>query len=174
MELLEGETVMWRGRPTWRAYIGFFLKYGSLALAIGVIVEILKDTVWDGAPRGYAWGITAILLVLVVAAGFIRKLQTLYMVTSERIYIRKGILSRQDHSTTHARVQNVNSSQGIIDRMLGTGDVEFDTAGSDDFEFRFYAVRHPQDLVKLVAEVEADVRGRESGGSGRPVDTTRL
>jgi uncharacterized membrane protein YdbT with pleckstrin-like domain len=161
MELLEGETVLWRGRPTWRAYIGYFLKYGVLALAIGVIVEILHDTVWDDAPRGYAWGITVVLLLIVFLVGFIRKLQTLYTVTSERIHIRKGILSRQDHSTTHARVQNVNSSQGILDRILGTGDVDFDTAGSDDFEFRFYAVRDPGALVRLVAGIEADLRDRD-------------
>ena len=169
MDLLEGETVLWRGRPTWRAYIGYFLKYGVLALAVGVIVEILKDTVWDGAPRGYAWGVTVVLLIVVFLVVYIRKLQTLYIVTTERIYIRKGILSRQDHSTTHARVQNVNQTQGILDRMLGTGDVEFETAGSDDFEFRFYAVRHPAALVKLVAEVEADQRDRDSG-QVRPVD----
>jgi uncharacterized membrane protein YdbT with pleckstrin-like domain len=174
MELLEGETVLWRGRPTWRAYIGYFLKYGALALAVGVIVEILKDTAWDDAPRGYAWGITVVLLLLVLLVGWIRKLQTLYTVTSERIHIRTGILSRQDHSTTHARVQNVNSRQGILDRVLGTGDVDFDTAGSDDFEFRFYAVRHPASLVKLVGEVEADIRSRESGGPGRPIDTPAL
>ena len=54
MELLEGEKVLWRGRPTWRAYLGYFLKYGFLALVIGVVVEVLKDTVWDGAPRGTA------------------------------------------------------------------------------------------------------------------------
>ncbi len=55
--------------------------------------------------------------------------------------------------------------------MLGTGDVDFDTAGSDDFEFRFYAVRHPEQLVRLVAEVEAQVRDRDAGGPGRVVDT---
>ena len=115
MELLEGEKVLWRGRPTWRAYIGYFLKYGVLALSIGVIVEILKDTAWDSAPRAYAWGVTVVLLLIVVLVGMIRKLQTLYTVTSERIHIRQGILSRRDHSTTHARVQNVNSTQGILD-----------------------------------------------------------
>ena len=129
MELLEGENVLWRGRPTWRAYIGYYLKYGALALAIGVIVEILKDTEWDSAPRGYAWAVSAVLLVIVIVVGVIRKLQTLYTVTSERIHIRQGILSRRDHSTTHARVQNVNSTQGILDRVLGTGDVDFDTDG---------------------------------------------
>jgi uncharacterized membrane protein YdbT with pleckstrin-like domain len=164
MDLLTGEQVLWKGRPTWRAYIGFFLKYGAIALVPGVVVEVLKDTAWDSAPRGYAWGITVILLLLVIITGSIKKLETLYMVTSERIYIRTGILSRHDHSTTHARVQNVNSTQGILDRMLGTGDVDFDTAGSDDFDFRFYAVRHPEKLVKLVAEVEAQQRG--PGGSG--------
>jgi uncharacterized membrane protein YdbT with pleckstrin-like domain len=164
MELLEGEKVLWKGRPTWRAYIGFFLKYGFLALLVGVVIEVLKDTVWNGAPRLWGWGITVVLLILVALSGWIRKLETYYMVTSERIYIRTGILSRHDHSTTHARVQNVNSTQGILDRILGTGDVDFDTAGSDDFDFRFYAVRHPEQLVKLVAEVEAQLRG--PGGTG--------
>jgi uncharacterized membrane protein YdbT with pleckstrin-like domain len=160
MELLEGEKVLWRGRPTWRAYLGFFLKWGVLALAVGVVIEVLKDTVWDGAPRVWGWAATVVLLLLIFLVSYLRKLQTLYMVTSERIYIRKGLLSRHDHSTTHARVQNVNSTQGILDRMLGTGDVDFDTAGSDDFDFRFYAVRHPEQLVRLVAEVEA--QGRDS------------
>ena len=69
-------------------------------------------------------------------------------------------------------MQNVNSTQGILDRMLGTGDVDFDTAGSDDFEFRFYAVRHPEQLVRLVAQVEADVRERDAGAAAdaRPID----
>jgi uncharacterized membrane protein YdbT with pleckstrin-like domain len=165
MELLEGEKVLWRGRPTWRAYIGFFLKYGVIALLPGVVVEVLKDTAWDSAPRAAAWGVTVVLLVLVAIVGSIKKLETLYMVTSERIYIRTGILSRHDHSTTYARVQNVNSSQGILDRVLGTGDVDFDTAASDDFDFRFYAVRHPEKLVKLVAEVEAQGRGPAGTGS---------
>jgi uncharacterized membrane protein YdbT with pleckstrin-like domain len=165
MDLLDNEKVLWRGRPTWRAYIGFFLKYGIIALAPGVIIEILKDTVWDSAPRGWGWLITVVLLVLVAIVGSIKKLETLYMVTTERIYIRTGILARKDHSTTHARVQNVNQTQGILDRVLGTGDVDFDTAGSDDFDFRFYAVRHPERLVRLVAEVEANLRAA-GGGTG--------
>ncbi len=163
MELLEGEKVLWRGRPTWRAYIGFFIKWVLLALVLGVVVEVLKDTVWDGAPRIWAWAGSGVLLLVVLLVGWLKKLQTLYVVTDERIHIRQGILSRRDHSTTHARVQNVNSTQGILDRILGTGDVDFDTAGSDDFEFRFYAVRHPEQLVRLVAEVEAQSRDRDPG-----------
>jgi uncharacterized membrane protein YdbT with pleckstrin-like domain len=163
MELLEGEKVLWRGRPTWRAYIGFFMKWGVLALVPGVVIEVLKDTAWDGAPRVWGWLVTLVLLVLVLLVGWLRKLQTLYVVTDQRIHIRQGILSRRDHSTTHARVQNVNSTQGILDRILGTGDVDFDTAASDDFEFRFYAVRHPEQLVRLVAEVEAQGRDRDPG-----------
>jgi uncharacterized membrane protein YdbT with pleckstrin-like domain len=165
MELLENEKVLWKGRPTWRAYLGFFLKYGFIALVPGVVIEILKDTAWDGAPRTWGWIVTVVLLLLVIVVGSIKKLETFYMVTTERIYIRTGLLSRKDHSTTHARVQNVNQTQGILDRILKTGDVDFDTAGSDDFDFRFYAVRHPEQLVRLVAEVEAQLRNNP-GGSG--------
>ena len=57
-------------------------------------------------------------------------------------------------------------------QLLGTGDVDFDTAGSDDFEFRFYAVRHPEELVRLVAQVEAEVRDRDAGGTGHAASST--
>ncbi len=70
MELLEGEKVLWRGRPTWRAYIGYFLKYGFLALA-----DRRRRRGPQGhdlgrrAARGYAWGITVVLLLLVAIVG---------------------------------------------------------------------------------------------------------
>ena len=121
---LEGEKVLWRGRPTWRAYIGYFLKYGILALAIGVIVEVLKDTVWDGAPRAYAWGITVLLLLIVVLVGMIRKLQTLYTVTSERIHIRQGILcgaiTRRRTRASRTSTRRRASSTGCSARATST------------------------------------------------------
>ena len=50
------------------------------------------------------------------------------------------------------RVQNVNYHQGVLDRLLGVGDVDFDTAGTDDSEFRFTFVKRPENVVRAVDE----------------------
>ena len=55
---------------------------------------------------------------------------TLYIVTDQRIYIRRGILNRHERSTHRDRIQNVNTDQSMLQRMLSVGNVDFDTAGA--------------------------------------------
>ena len=46
----------------------------------------------------------------------------------------------------------MNYSQGVLDRMFGVGTVDFDTAGSDDSEFRFEWINGPENVVRAVDE----------------------
>ena len=48
------------------------------------------------------------------------------------------------------RVQNVNYTQGVLDRIFGVGTVDFDTAGTDDSEFRFEWIDDPESVVRAV------------------------
>ena len=48
------------------------------------------------------------------------------------------------------RVQNVNTEQTFFARMLQIGTVDFDTAGTDDSEFRFVGVANPHEVVRAV------------------------
>ena len=130
VELLDGEDVLWKGRPSWRSMVSFYVKWFIIALIPGVVSQVLETTgVIDDARTSYFWPLTIILLLLTVLIGWLRRIDTQYVVTNKRIHIRSGILSRRDHSTQHARIQNVNTDQSIIDRMLNVGDVDFDTAG---------------------------------------------
>jgi uncharacterized membrane protein YdbT with pleckstrin-like domain len=156
VDLLEGERELWRGRPSWRSMLAFYISRGLLALVPGVAGQVLNSSgnlsgTWDA----YLWIATGVLLLLVLLVGWLKRIDTLYVVTDRRIHIRQGIVSRRDHSTTHERIQNVNTDQGLLERMLGIGSVDFDTAGSDDYDFTFAGVRDPGALVKLVASVEA-------------------
>ena len=56
-------------------------------------------------------------------------------------------ISREVQETRLERVQNVNYQQSVLDRMLGVGTVDFDTAGTDDSEFRFEWVDGPEEVV---------------------------
>lgn len=155
MELVDGERVLWQGRPSWRAHISFFLVWIPVALLPVIIAGLLR-----AADRGtglpyWQWLLISLLLVLlVVGYDTLQRLATLYMVTDQRLRVRRGILSRNEQNARFERVQNVNVQQSLIDRVLQVGAVEFDTAGSDptDSGFNFAGIADPQRLVRIVAE----------------------
>jgi hypothetical protein len=43
--------------------------------------------------------------------------------------------------------------------VLGVGTVDFDTAGTDDSEFRFEWVNHPEEVVRAVDSAVEEARG---------------
>jgi uncharacterized membrane protein YdbT with pleckstrin-like domain len=55
-------------------------------------------------------------------------------------------------------VQNVNYQQSVLDRVLGVGTVDFDTAGTDDAEFRFDWVNGPEKVVRAVDDAIQEAR----------------
>jgi uncharacterized membrane protein YdbT with pleckstrin-like domain len=72
------------------------------------------------------------------------------VITSERLHIRHGLLAKKTQETRVQRVQNVNTEQSFIQRVLQVGTVDFDTAGTDDSEFRFVGVANPEEVVRAV------------------------
>jgi uncharacterized membrane protein YdbT with pleckstrin-like domain len=163
MELLDGEQIVWSGRPSWRSMLAFYIKWGVLALVPGVGGQILAGvTSWD-IPTWWLWLVTVVLLLLVLLAGWIQRIDTHYAVTTQRINIRTGIFSRSDHSTSYERLQNVKTYQSFLERMLGVGLVDFDTAAGDDFDFKFTGIDDPAGLAKQVAELQRAAMAAHSG-----------
>ena len=87
---------------------------------------------------------------IVVGIGFLKRIGTNYTITSERLHIRRGLLSRSVQQTKLERVQNVNTDQSFFERILQIGTVDFDTAGTDDSDFTFSGVANPDDVVAAV------------------------
>ena len=70
-----------------------------------------------------------------------------YTITTRRLHIKRGIISREIQETRLERVQNVNYNQSVLQRMLQVGDVDFDTAAGDDYNFIFAGVANPDEVV---------------------------
>jgi uncharacterized membrane protein YdbT with pleckstrin-like domain len=100
------------------------------------------------------WGLVAAVVVVgfavVVLVGFVRRISTVYTITNQRLRIKRGILSKRIQQTRIDRVQNVNTDQSLVDRMLRVGTVDFDTAGTDDSDFTFAGVSSPSRVVEAV------------------------
>jgi uncharacterized membrane protein YdbT with pleckstrin-like domain len=147
MELHPDEQIVFEGHPSWRAVLSFYIGGVGGALVLALIV-------WLAVGTFAAIVAFAVLVALVVAAGMIKRTATDYMVSTQRLYIRRGILAKKIQQTRIDRVQNVNTEQRFRDRLLRVGTVDFDTAGTDDSEFRFVGISDPGRVVAAVDEAQ--------------------
>lgn len=158
MELVDGEKILWQGRPCWRAHLSYFLIWIPAALLPVIIAGLLTANDQGTGLAYWQWLLISLVLVaLVIGYDALQRFATLYVVSDQRLRVRRGLLSRKEQTARFERVQNVSISQSLIDRMLKVGAVEFDTAGSDvsDSDFNFAGISDPQNLVRIVAENSA-------------------
>ena len=155
MDLHPGEQLVFEGHPSWRAVLSFYLVgviLVGVAAAIGALVSGTGIAILAG-------GVALAILVLV---GLVKRAATLYVITTERLHIRRGLLAKKTQETRVERVQNVNTRQSLLERVLRVGTVDFDTAGTDDSEFRFVGVANPAEVVRAVDRAQRSV----SAGGG--------
>jgi uncharacterized membrane protein YdbT with pleckstrin-like domain len=145
-----GEQVFFHGHPSWLSMLDFHVKAVLAAVLAGVIAGVASRLASNHIVVG--WVILAVLAVigLAVLVGFLRRQATTYTITSERLTVQLGLLSRELHETRLDRVQNVASRQSLIERLLGIGTVDFDTAGGAGYDFAFRGVDDPEAIVRTV------------------------
>lgn len=139
--LTEGESVVYDMRPHWRV-----LVYPAIALVLLVFVVVfalgwLPDD-WDWA-RWAVLAVAAVLLLLWVLVPVVRWATSQYVITNRRVIVRTGIVARQGRDMPLARINDVHFSYGVIDRVLGCGDLVVESAGETG-----------QLLIRAVPDVE--------------------
>jgi uncharacterized membrane protein YdbT with pleckstrin-like domain len=139
MELMQGEALVWRGRPSWRAMMSFWLSVAVLAIVVLVVGILIDQVTWFGLAA-------AVIAAFGLAKGWLERVATLYTITDRRIIIRKGILSKRERAAHIDRVQNVNLTQSLFDRLFQVGTLDFDTAGTEDSDFSFTGIADPDEL----------------------------
>jgi uncharacterized membrane protein YdbT with pleckstrin-like domain len=149
MELHPGEHVVFEGHPSWRALLSLYIGGIVAAAAVGVVVALITSVV-VGVLVGAA------LFGLLLVVGLVKRMSTTYLVSSQRLYIRRGLLSKRVQQTRIDRVQNVNTEQSLRQRILRVGTVDFDTAGSDDSEFRFVGIAKPTEVAGAVDRAQRE------------------
>jgi uncharacterized membrane protein YdbT with pleckstrin-like domain len=149
MDLAPGETILFEGHPSWRSILGFYLKGIALAAVVGAIG-------WVALSHGAGIGIALGVFALVVVVGVIKRIATTYVISNQRLHIRRGIVARRTQETRLDRVQNVNTKQSVLERLLQVGTVDFDTAGTEDSDFSFVGVADPGDVVKAVDRAQRE------------------
>ena len=129
-------------------------------MVVGVIVLLIADT-------ALAILVGAVLIAITIVAGFVKRVATVYTITDRRLNIKRGIIARKVQETRLQRVQNVNYSQGVYERVMQIGDVDFDTAGTDDSGFVFAGVSQPEQVVEQVDRATKVLTGLDGSHEAR-------
>jgi uncharacterized membrane protein YdbT with pleckstrin-like domain len=88
-------------------------------------------------------------------------------VTSDALYVKKGILSRSVQRIEFSKVQNISFSQGILGSRFGYGNVEISTAGGSGVEMRFRSIQDPKKVQQLINEKMKPGTQDQESSSGR-------
>jgi uncharacterized membrane protein YdbT with pleckstrin-like domain len=153
-----GELVFFHGHPSWRSMLAFYIRGLLAAILAGVIAGLVTRIANGGVQAGWVGTAVLVIFLIVLLWGLIKRISTTYTITNRRLTIRTGLLSREMHETRLERVQNVNSRQRLIERLLGVGTVDFDTAGGAAYDFSFRGVDNPGQIVRTVDKALHEMR----------------
>ena len=148
--LTDDETVVIELRPHWRVLLA---PAFWLVLTVGAVIAAFQVS---DRPSWLVPSVSLLSLVFLLGLAvppLVRRWFTLYVLTTERIVVRTGVLTRSSKEIPVESISNVVFSQRVVERMLGYGDVLLESSGEtsatrlqdvpdpEAFQSRVYAIR---------------------------------
>lgn len=146
--LTEDEEMVWDGHPSLRLIAPRVLLGLVLILGGAVLAGVLDI---DGVPSWLPLVLVPIGL-LVIAWAYVVHRSTRYVITSEEVYRKTGLFTRDVVQIRLDRVQNTACTQSLAERLLSYGDVTIYTAGSDTMNIVLDNVPRPQQVNRVLTE----------------------
>jgi membrane protein YdbS with pleckstrin-like domain len=159
--LLEGESVHVDLRPHWWFYIGPAAA-GVPVLALGYgVLQIDGD-----AGQLAAWAYLALVVAWLtwLGARLARWATTHFVVTSDRIVFRTGVLAKHGRDIPLERVNDITSNQTFFERIIGAGDLLIESAGERGQQ-TFSDIPHPDGVQQeIYRQMEGNAARAMSAG----------
>jgi uncharacterized membrane protein YdbT with pleckstrin-like domain len=142
--LNDHETIALDINPHW----WFFAKAGAAAVVTAVLAAVAVVADWPGWLRTF-FLILMVLSVIWLVVRYFKWTTTNFVVTSDRVIFREGVIAKHGVEIPLDRVNNVNFHQRLFERMIGTGDLLIESA-SEDGQSRFTDIRRPDAVQNLI------------------------
>nr|MCH9721816.1 PH domain-containing protein [Actinomycetes bacterium] len=137
--LATDEQVVLHRHPHWKRLIGPVLALLLITAVAAFGAAVVSRTEWDPRARQVVSAVIAgIWLVLagwLTVRPFLAWLTTHFVITDRRVMYRHGVLNRAGIDIPLARINSVEFSHGLIDRMVRTGTLVIESASQDPLEF---------------------------------------
>ncbi|WP_440991076.1 PH domain-containing protein [Haloarchaeobius baliensis] len=118
-----------------------------------------EEIVWSGNPHPMSivpaliFGVPLIILlvgIIIIVAAYLWRENTEYVVTTDGLYTKSGVFSRNVQRVDFDKVQNISFSQGVVGTYFGYGNVDISTAGGSGVEMQFQSVADPKSVQERI------------------------
>lgn len=181
--LVSGEKELWSGKPKKKAFV-LNQIIGMAPIAIiwllidgGFIMGFTSGMKEEGEMAGmllflipfFALHLMPVWIWLYQVLTANKKWQnTKYYVTDKRIIIQNGLFAANFQSIYYKDIKNVNLHVGLIDKMLGVGDIRFDMGynihsnkNGMNINAAILDIENPMDIYpriqKIVMDIQTDI-----------------
>lgn len=144
--LSHDEQIITSFRPHWKLLFIPFVWFLALGATI-ILVAINFD--WLRWVMLVVLGLMALFFVVrpITAWWFTR-----YVLTTERLITRSGLVAQSGVEIPLERITNVNFSQTVFERLLGAGDLLIESAGATG-QSKFRDIPHPDEFQSLLYKI---------------------
>lgn len=160
------ETVALDLHPHW-----WFFAKAVMALVASIAFGIVVLVMLDGTSQSVIGWVALVAIVFSVLFTVKRYLQwstTNFVVTSDRVIYRSGVVAKSGIEIPLERVNTVHSNQSVFERIVGAGDLLIESAGETGQQ-RFTDVRKPDRVQNLIHSQREANQSRMFGGGAQHV-----
>ncbi|MEY4007601.1 MAG: hypothetical protein RLZZ467_633, partial [Gemmatimonadota bacterium] len=155
----DGETVALDLNPHW----WYFIQHIAVGTGIlGLIAIYVSISALDRVLKPIIAGLL-IFWAVWLGIRFMAWRNTYFVVTDRRVIFRSGFIAKRGVEIPLDRITNIDFQQGPIERVIGAGDLDIQSAGRDGSS-HFEDVRHP-DAVQQ--EIYHQIENREQSRADR-------
>jgi|CXWL01.1.fsa_nt_gi uncharacterized membrane protein YdbT with pleckstrin-like domain len=156
------EQDLWSGRMHWQNAIGRVIFWLLLNVVFVVAAFYAPRFDWLTQTR-LVWTVVGLFVVTAVfflGGVLVRTLQTHYRLTSQRLFIERGILSRTMDQTELIRVDDVRMRQSFVNRVFNIGTVLLMTTDVTDRSVAIVGIKDPIRVTELIRQQMRTLRGK--------------
>ena len=159
-EGMADEQIIYRGNPSVVTILGTLLLNAFLLIAIGVGIVLVWQHLHGSPVRYAAFALLLIPLVIFLIKWIALKFLT-YEITSERIKITKGILSKRTDELELYRVKDTSLIEPLALRMFGAGNILVITSDAGTPQLELKGIPGAKDIREKLRESVEECRVRK-------------
>ena len=151
----EPEDELWQGRSSWKFYADLIVVAAGWTVIAGIV--------WFTTPRWLGW-----IVLIMALAGWLYvggrvahgMLNYHYRLTTQRLFIERGVLSRTIDQAELIRIDDVRIHKTLMNRITGVGSVELFSTDASDRQVTIWGVEKPEELAESIREHMRRLRQR--------------
>lgn len=120
-----------------------------LLLALGVVISAWTS---NGTIQLIAWIVVLVAIVVFCGVPLLSWLTSTYTFTNRRLITRTGVITRRGHDIPLARISDVASEKGLLDRMFGCGTLVISDASTNG-SVRLVDIPHVEECQRRLTQL---------------------